>query len=149
MKFYYQNLKTVADLDLYQVIGDYEMQRGDLNKALDIYRKILGKTSREFFGLSSLRTLNLSWKVGEILLLQDNNKAQGYFKKIKVDSKYYLKYIEMLVRYEKPYFEDYVQNFNPPFDVLPSYIWVFLLCNYYSIQPNIEISEEQLLFELS
>jgi hypothetical protein len=59
MKFYYQNLKTVADLDLYQVIGDYEMQRGDLNKALDIYRKILGKTSREFFGLSSLRTLNL------------------------------------------------------------------------------------------
>jgi hypothetical protein len=100
------------------------------------YRKVLGKGSKEVYGLTSLRTLNLQWKVGEIhILLGQNDKAQSYFKKIKVDTKYYLKYVELLHRHGIQFYEDAIRSFNPPFDTIPPYIWIFILATFYNIDP--------------
>lgn len=109
----------------------------------------MGKGSKDVYGLTSLKTLNLQWHVGVTYLhLGNNDKAQGYFKKIKIDSKYYLKYIELLAGLGVPYYEDVVRMFNPPFDQVPSYIWVHFLANYYEFDSQLEISPDQVLYEI-
>ena len=67
MKFFYQSMKTVYDMELMEVIGEYEMMKGHVQQALnEFYRKILGKGSKEVYGLTSVKVLNLQWKLGEI-----------------------------------------------------------------------------------
>jgi hypothetical protein len=55
-----------------------------------------------------------------------------YFRKIKADSKFYLKYLELL-RGEGKEAElgAAVADFNPAFDFVQAYLWQFLLANYY------------------
>ena len=77
MKFYYQSMKTVYDMDLMEVMGEHEMMKGNVQQALNEYfRKVLGKGSKEVYGLTSVKILNLQWKLGEINLhLGNTDKA--------------------------------------------------------------------------
>lgn len=51
---------------------------------------------------------------------------------MKADSQYYLKYVDLLQKLGlQQQLEEALQDFNPAFDIVPSYIWYFLLANYY------------------
>jgi hypothetical protein len=53
-------MKSVYDMEIIEVFGELEILKGHVQQALNNHiRRVLGKGSKEVYGLTSLKTLNL------------------------------------------------------------------------------------------
>lgn len=67
MRFYYQQGKTLIDQDLILAKGEYLMLQGHLEQAMKIFKDAAANMQLSL-GLTSYKTLNFLWKMGEIQL---------------------------------------------------------------------------------
>ncbi|CDW80147.1 UNKNOWN [Stylonychia lemnae] len=149
MKFFFQSLRQIQDLDLIVAYGNHLTLLGKFDEAKSYLMKaggIFGKV----FGKSFNRYLDFSWELGRNLLIQGNADFMQHLMKIKVDSKYYLEYIELL----KPLNQidklvEAIHDFNPPFDHVEPFIWQYLLAKYYQIEYQTELNEEEIIYQLN
>lgn len=84
------------------------------------------------------------------MMSNKNPEFVNYFMQIKADSKYYIKYLELLAENEmNELLVDSVRTFNPPFDLIEAFVWRYLLAKYYGFEYESEVNPEEIEYQLN